>query len=635
MTKFKEFLLLERERIPLFASVILGIGIICGVFFPFLSWRSLVAFLGLSATSCRLIFKRSKLLATAILVFTLGVYVSQTGGIFETTLLTNKKFIDREYDKVTFFADVGFIDATHPIMKNMQRIVFRNIQFPDEDLGYIKTAKMTCPSRAIADLVPNDRCKVVGNLMPYKMAAIPSSFDQAQFNALNKMDATGVVLFTKKMNQDQGGGAKTDVFAYLRRTLTQTIMEKMVSPAGGVACSLITGDKSPITQDIRDNFINTGTAHILAISGLHMSLIASILFFIFFRINLYLSCIFKGIRARKISAILTILFTYLYLAISGFSPSAVRAFIMTTICLLGVIFGRGALSMRSVSTAAFLILLFDSGALFLVSFQLSFSAVVALIAFYEKYSSTLSEWRFKNNSFWKTIYSYIALSAVTTFIASVATFPISVATFNRLSLAGIFGNLFAIPMVSLIIMPLGIIAMSFGYFTDVITNFLEGVINFLIYFLGIIAEMPGSNITLKSPEIMTLYILMMGGIILCLLKTKFKHIGSVLIVMASIMWIIQEGPDIIMPPNLEVICHIDQDGNFYTTSVRKGRNQIISIQRNLGFSGKLKKKEFTSIEVKSHPQGLYIWTGDNGVTKRKQMARRLHPYCPAYLEDVE
>ncbi|MDR0640401.1 MAG: ComEC/Rec2 family competence protein [Holosporales bacterium] len=593
-------------------------------------------FLGLGAAACRLLFRISRLLSLTILVFTLGVYVSQTGGIFETTLLTTKKFIDREYDRVTFFADVGFIDATHPTMRNMQRITFKNIKFQDEDLGFIKTAKMTCPSKAIAGLTPNDRCKVLGNLMPYKTAAIPFAFDQSQFNALNKIDATGVVFFTKKLEEDQGR-VKPDIFAYWRRILTQSIMEKMNSPAGGVACSLITGDKSPITPDIRDKFINTGTAHILAISGLHMSLIASILFFIFFRINLYLSCIFKHIKVRKVSAILTILTTYLYLAISGFSPSAVRAFIMTTICLIGIIFGRGALSMRSVSIAAFSILLFDSGSLFLVSFQLSFSAVVALIAFYEKYSSLLSEWRFKNNSFCKTIYSYIVLSAITTFIASVATFPISVATFNRLSLAGIFGNLFAIPMVSIIIMPLGIIAMTFGYFTDTITHLLEGVLNFLIQALGVIASMPGSNIAIRSPEIMTLYILMIGGILLCLLKTQSRHIGSVFIIAASVLWIIGKGPDIILPPKLETACHIDQDGNFCATSVRKGRNQILSVQRNLGFSGPIKKKELANNDViiKTYQQGLYLWTRDHQIIKRKQIAKRAHPYCPAYLDDVE
>jgi competence protein ComEC len=573
----------------------------------------------------------------ALFLFATGIYVAQTGGILEIKLLTQKKFIDKECDRIIFSADVGFIDATHPTMKSMQRIVFKNIQIHGEheqELNFIKTAKMTCSSKTINGIAPNDRVKVIGKFIPYKTASIPFSFDQFQYNVLTKMDATGIVFFVKSITKSDQIGM--DIFPYLRRILTKKIVEKIKNPAGGIASALLTGDKSPILPEVRDKFVNSGTAHILAISGLHMSLVASVLFSIFFRIALFLYCFINRINAKKIAAFLTILFTFLYLAISGFSPSATRAFIMNTICLIGVMFDRGALSMRSVSIAAFLILLFDSGSLFLVSFQLSFCAVVALIAFYEEYNDLFLEWRRNNNSKIGCIGIFIALSAVTTIIASVATFPISVATFNRFSLSGILGNLVAIPVISFVIVPIGLIALVFGYFTDIFTNLLEIILNSLTQCLGVISELPGSNLVIKSPDIFTLYIMVIGGIMLCLLRSGVRHFGAGLIGLSSIIWIFEKKPDIVIPPQVASACYVE-DGVFYATSLKKGRNKFLGIQKNLGFSGDLKKKELKldEVEIRDYKNGLFIWTQNGKILEVKQLAEKRHPYCPAYLERIE
>jgi competence protein ComEC len=615
--------------------VILSFGIIIGVFFPFTSWKLVYYFIGVSLVCCKVLFKKSRFCAGAFFLFIIGIYIAQTGGILNTKLLAQKKFIDKEYNKVMFLANVGFIDATHPTMKNMQRIVFKDIQVQgnyDEELNFIKTAKMTCSSRVITGISPNDKVKVIGKFTPYKMASIPLSFDQAQYNSLIKMDVTGIVFFVKLIKKSDQ--ITVDIFSYLRRVFTKKIVEKIKSPIGGIASALVTGDKSPIPQEIRDKFINSGTAHILAISGLHMSLVASVLFSIFFRVAMYLYYFIDRINAKKIAAFLTILFTFLYLAVSGFSPSATRAFIMTTICLIGVMFDRGALSMRSVAIAAFLILLFDAGSLFLVSFQLSFCAVVALIAFYEKYSNVLSKWK-SNNSKIRSIKIFIALSVITTIIASVATFPISVATFNRFSLSSILGNLVAIPIISFAVIPVGFAAIIFGYFTDIFVKVLEIVLNNLTQCLGMIAALPGSNLVIKSPDILTLYTMVIGGIILCLLKSKIRHIGTGLIGLSSIMWIFESKPDIIFPPQIDAACYIE-DGSCYATSLKRGRNSLLSIQRNLGYSGPLQKKELNidGLEMKAYKNGLFIWIQNGHILKMKQIAERKHPYCPAHFEKI-
>ncbi|MDR0744764.1 MAG: ComEC family competence protein, partial [Holosporales bacterium] len=627
-------LLIERDNFPLFLPVILGVGILIGVYLPLTSPPlALYLLIGFSLCfSVLLLLKNFRIISTIIAISMLGYYVAQTGGILKTELLSNKQFLEKDYDKISFFANVEYIEETHPTMKGMQRITLKNMTFDErENLKFIKTAKMTCHSTMLTNIQPNDRVKVLGRLLKFKIPAIPGSFDQKQFNSIIKIDTTGVVFYIKAVKHKEIPNLY-DIFSKLRRYLTKTIMITLSSPASGIASALLTGDKSAITPDIRDKFINSGTAHILAISGLHMSIIASIIFFVLSKILSYLNLILPNINAKKLSAGLSIIITFVYLALSGFSPSAIRAFIMTSICFISLILERGALSLRSVSIAAFLILLFDSASLFHVSFQLSFCAVVALISFYENYKDVLTEY-FSSNSYLKKIYAYFISSIISTIIASIATFPISVSTFNRLSLTGILGNLVAIPMISFLIAPLGIICVVCAGIANIFSKLIEYCLNVLINTVGYVASLPGAVIAIRSPNNCTLYLCLFGGILLCLLKTKLKYVGVFAIICSVLSYFLETPPNIIIPPNSRAICYIE-DNKFYTTSIREGRNKILSIQRNLGYSGKLEKKERNNEYIKKYEQGLFVWTKNGKIIRKCQIAKRPHPYCPALYEDV-
>ena len=428
---------LKTERLELFIPVIIGIGILIGVNYP--NWKLLYLYLALA------IFKMGWL-RNIILLLAIGFYVAQTGGIFNTTLLTNKRYLATE-QTLPFQAIVKHIDETHPVMRNMRRIIFKDIKFKQNNLNYIKTAKMTCSIKATNGIQPGDKVSVFGRIVPFKSAVIPCSFDQKQYFTLQGIDTTGIVFKIKKIGQTK----YRDIFSTWRYKLTKNIISKLGAVTGGIASALITGDKSSIPFNVREIFIKSGTAHILAISGLHMSLIATIIYFCLFRILLYVSHCFFKLNPHKTATILTIVLTTGYLMLSGNTPSATRAYIMTSIGLIGLILGRSVISMRNVSFVATLLLLIDSGALFSVGFQLSFSAVVALIAFYERFASLFNRIHSKNLLMKFSI--YVLFSLITTIVATIATTPISIAIFNRLSLGGIVGNIVAIPIVSFLIMP--------------------------------------------------------------------------------------------------------------------------------------------------------------------------------------
>jgi competence protein ComEC len=581
-----------------------------------------------------LIFRK---IAILIIVFSIGFYISQTGGILKTEFLVEKQFLTTAVDKIFFRANVGFIEENHPTMQGMQRIILDNIIF-DDDLdhkkySFIKTVKMTCGSKMLFDISPKDTVKVMASFSPFKIPAIPGSFDQLQFNSIMGIDATGVIFYIKKSQYEVIRSRFMENFSYIRFYMTKTISEKIHGEASGIAAALLTGDKSAIPPHVRDKFIKSGTAHILAISGLHMSILAGILYFLIRRLFLYIGCIAPNINASVVSAVFTIPFLFLYLALSGFSPSAIRAFIMSAICLFSIIMGKRAISLKNISVAAFLILLFDPGSLFHVSFQLSFAAVLTLISFYESYQEKLSNLYIGKSVLKKTL-MYVVSSVITTTIATIATTPISVSTFNRFSVQNIFGNLTAIPITTFLIAPLGVLNICIGSFTDMFMKPLEMAINLMIKIMSFVSDLPGSEIPLRSPTVLIMSTIILGGIILCLLRTKLRHVGTALIFVSLFLYVfVQKNPYIIMVPEEDnLVCVIEGD-KLYANSKRKGRNKIDSIMRNLGIMGEINKlsEDFKIPPYKYDKKyGLFIWK--NGDIK--QIAKRRHQFCPAYYTTI-
>lgn len=613
LSKIQQVIL--QEQFSLFSPVILGIGILLGVNFP-----NFWIFLLFLIVTC--IIYKIKLLRNAILLLSLGFYVAQTGGIFKTTLLTEKQYLTREYT-VPFEATVKYIEETHPVMRNMRRITLKNIQFKHRnDLNFIKTAKMTCSVKASNNIAVGERISVFGQLIPFKPPVIPFAFNPKQYYTLQGIDVTGIIFKISKVGQIEN----SDIFSNWRRTLTRKIIDKLGTITGGIASALITGDKSSIPADTREIFIKSGTAHILAISGLHMSLVATIIYLVLFRAFLYLSHFWLRINPQITSSVLTIILTGCYLALSGFSPSATRAYIMTSLGLIGLMLGRGIISIRNVSFVALLLLIINPGVLFSISFQLSFSAVVALISFYENYGSLL---RYRTTPIIK-VFFYIISSLITTVIATIATAPISIATFNRLSICGILGNIVAIPMISFLIIPCGLLCLVTVGQLPLLINILSWAINKMVSLLTICANLPYTDITIRSPHTFTLYLIILGGITICLCQSKLKYVGGGLLSVGFLFWIFEKNPVCIILPEQNIICY-EKNGQFYCNTKRKGYRIIETLCRNLGYSNKI---IYTSIDVKEltqfikNKQPIFIWADGTA----KTLSKPKHPYAPvAYV----
>ena len=234
-------------------------------------------------------------------------------------------------------------------------------------------------------------------------------------------------------------GNRWQKFFYQMRHRFDDLLEQYLSKnEASIMTMMLLGDRSQIPQHIRDLFVHTGTAHVLAISGLHVTLIAG-LFLILMRL------LPIGRKAQLIAAIVLVIF---YALLTGGRPSVVRATIMSIVFLIGFLVERDTDSLNNLSLAALIILLIDPLSLFDIGFQLSFMCVLWIILFVSKVKAGLTKilgnpqgkiWPFFISSL---IVSIVALLGVTGLIAYY---------FSTVTPVAILANLMIVPLSGVVI----------------------------------------------------------------------------------------------------------------------------------------------------------------------------------------
>ena len=258
--------------------------------------------------------------------------------------------------------------------------------------------------------------------------------------------------------------------AKTRGSISSIIRDALPGRGGALASALIVGDRSGIDKETAEALRRSGLAHILAISGLHMALVALTLIYLLRALFACFPAVSLAYPVKKWAAGLALCGASAYLLISGANVSTQRAYIMVAIMLLAIMFDRRALTMRNVAIAAFIVLFIAPEAVMMPGFQMSFAAVAALVATYEAISRST---RLKNqkvrNGFFGAISRFVIRDmgslALTSLVAGAATGIFAAYHFYRIAPFGLLANLLAMPLVSLLVMPLALISvltMPFG-----------------------------------------------------------------------------------------------------------------------------------------------------------------------------
>ncbi len=219
---------------------------------------------------------------------------------------------------------------------------------------------------------------------------------------------------------------------------------------GGFAAAIFIGDRSEIDQDVLDVMRRTNLAHLLAISGMHIGTVCGLVFMTVRRGSGLFPSIANGMWGLRIAVLSAIIFGAAYWFISGMSFSSTRAFMMATLFFLGLFALRHAISLRSIALSASAILMWQPTALGDVGFQMSFAATTALVFIYGKFSL--------NGLRMNAVLKWILILGMTSFIAGLATAPFSAFHFHNAPKYGLLANLLAVPVMTFVVMPAGILA---------------------------------------------------------------------------------------------------------------------------------------------------------------------------------
>jgi len=308
-----------------------------------------------------------------------------------------------------------------------------------------------------------DRILVLANLSPPSGPAAPGAFDFQRVAWYQQLGAVGYALAPAAVTERGRPDGIVRFIDGLRADITARILKALPGPEGGVAAALLTGEQTAVDKDITQAMRDSGLAHILSISGLHIVFVVGLVMGLLRYSLALVPAVALRFDAKKIAAVVALLVALFYTALSGAPVPAQRACAMAAFALLAVLLDRTALSLRLVAWSAIIVLVAAPESLTGASFQMSFAAVIALIAAWE----TAAGWRrrlhdraelSRHRWLWRLLAGFGA-SLVTTLVASIATGAFAAYHFNRVSFLGVVANLLGVPLTGFWIMPWGLVAM--------------------------------------------------------------------------------------------------------------------------------------------------------------------------------
>jgi len=345
------------------------------------------------------------------------------------------------------------------------------------------------------NLAVGDRIRIRAKIREFSTFHNPGGFDYRFY-----MQSRGIALMALADGRyavPMGTGELGLIDSILetaRAPLRDFFQQRLSSQAQSIYGALILGERQGLTSRIREPFDRSGVGHIMAVSGLHLGLVAWLFFTSFKWILSRSRRLLLRVDIRKLAAFITAVPVIGYGLLTGFQLSSQRAVVMILVFLCSLVIGREREVWSSLCLAALIILLLSADSLFTASFQLSFIAVAGILwlspiifSFVSKYAAGIRV--FQTPGFLGAALKYaLGLVAVTT-AATVMTMPVVAHHFHRLSFVALPANLTVVPIVGLWVVPIGLLSSVTYFISPVLAGFLLslgnaglGLATFLVQF---------------------------------------------------------------------------------------------------------------------------------------------------------
>ena len=323
----------------------------------------------------------------------------------------------------------------------------------------------------------------------------------------------------------------------LRDAIDARIRTTLEGDKRAIATALLTGRRDAISPPVNDAMFISGLGHVLSISGYHMAVVAGVVFFAVRALLALFPALTVGFAIKKWSAAAALVAAAFYLLLSGAEVATQRSFFMTAVVLIAVMVDRRAITFRTLAVAALIVLTVAPEALVHPSFQMSFAATLGLVALVQigmpRLFATPDHTATARVALWGG--REIAMLLLASLVAGLATTPYAAFHFHRVTPYGVLANLAAMPVVSAVVMPaglLGLVAMPFGF--DGVFWAIMGVgIDWMIAVAQWVAALPGAVGRMPAFGIGPLIAASLGIILLGLLRTPLRWSGAALVLVGG------------------------------------------------------------------------------------------------------
>lgn len=425
-------------------------------------------------------------------------------------------------------------------------------------------------------LMPGMRIRVLGALNPPSPPVMPGGYDFQRFAWFKRIGAFGFAYRAPTILPviDVEGTGIAVAIERFRQYGVERVRTVLDEPESAIVSALLLGERGAISEKTWSDIRAAGLSHVIAISGLHIGLVAGGIFFVLrFAMALFPRfALYHPIR--KYAAIAALVGAAFYAVMVGLTVPTVRAVVMTALVLVAIMMDRSPFSMRLVAVSALLILLTTPEVITGPSFQMSFAAVASLVFFYDRtrnwWSRLRRDWRgARMVGFW------LMGMMATALVSTIATAPFTIYHFQHFPFYSVIGNILALPVISFMVMPAAVMAyvlMPLGLDGAAIWVMGQGV-SFMLAVSDMIAGWPHADMTLRAWPLAAVLCLSVAGLLPMLVVGRVGWCAALVpLVAGAVMISAHRPPDILVA------------GNGGLAMVRLGGDVFISTRRSDRFT---------------------------------------------------
>ena len=428
-----------------------------------------------------------------------------------------------------------------------------------------------------------ERIRLRTRLVPPPTAALPGGYDFARRAWFDRLGAVGSAIGpVERLSPDRA--ARDD----LRTRLTAHIVRQVGGDEGGIAAALVTGDRGSISEADDEAMRRSGLAHLLSISGLHITAAVGGSMWLALRLLALSPWLALRVPLVLVSAAFGAVVGFGYTLLAGAEVPTIRSLVAALLVLLAIALGREAITLRLVATGALFVLLLWPEALVGPSFQLSFAAVASIVALHTHPRVMVLLSRREEGWVRRLGRGFLGL-LLTGLVVELALMPIALFHFHKAGLYGSLANMVAIPLTTFVVMPAEALALALDSVGLGAPAWwvVEQALAFMLWMAHMVASAPGAVAALPSMPVGAMLLAVGGGLWLCLWRTRVRRSGLAGLA-AGLVWAFSTSPPdlLVTGDGRHVAVRLD-DGRYALLRDRAGDYMRDQLAEAAGIDGEL------------------------------------------------